>query len=272
MKGKYICFSNIFLVNLLYTHCSLVSMDISSQSSSSNSLQGPQPSVAVIVKVSGGSTFTVQVPNSNATIADIKALAESSSKIPRSAQRLLYKGKPLNDTDTLADKGIPSSATLFLVRSSTATIPVSQDAADTHALVTSDQGSTSSPVPCAGNCGFYGSSSLGNYCSKCHKEKKERELKEAEEAKERAEAEAAEALKPKEMLDERDDQTDKTRCWQCEKKIGLTGVRCRCGYHFCAAHRYAESHDCDYDYKTNERRKLTKQNPVVQANKLSEKA
>ena len=242
-------------------------MDISSHSSSSNSLQGPQPTVAVIVKVSGGSTFTVQVPNANATIGDIKALAESSSKIPRTAQRLLYKGKALNDTDTLADRGIPASATLFLVRSSTATIPVTQETAD----VGSEQ-SAASPVPCVGNCGFYGSAALGNYCSKCHKEKKEKDAKEAEEAKERAEAEAAEALKPKEMLDERDDQTDKTRCWQCEKKIGLTGVRCRCGYHFCAAHRYAESHSCDYDYKTNERRKLTKQNPVVQANKLSEKA
>ena len=260
--------SNVFLGSKILFLVSL--MDISSHSSSSNSLQGPQPTVAVIVKVSGGSTFTVQVPNSNATIADIKALAESSSKIPRTAQRLLYKGKALNDTDTLAERGIPASATLFLVRSSTATIPVSQDVTVESAI--GDASSNSSPVPCVGNCGFYGSAALGNYCSKCHKEKKERDAREAEEAKERAEAEAAEALKPKEMLDERDDQTDKTRCWQCEKKIGLTGVRCRCGYHFCAAHRYAESHDCDYDYKTNERRKLTKANPVVQANKLSEKA
>jgi hypothetical protein len=172
----------------------------------------------------------------------------------------------------LAERGIPASATLFLVRSSTATIPVSQETSTGTVEASGDSAVNASPVPCLGNCGFYGSAALGNFCSKCHKEKKEREAKEAEEAKERAEAEAAEALKPKEMLDERDDQTDKTRCWQCEKKIGLTGVRCRCGYHFCAAHRYAESHDCDYDYKTNERRKLTKANPVVQANKLSEKA
>jgi len=244
-------------------------MDISSESSTSAVGHPPQPSVAVIVKVSGGSTFTVQVPNSNSTIADIKALTESSSKIPRAAQRLLYKGKVLNDNDTLADKGIPASATLFLVRNSTATLPVT--AAVSEATGGSVQASVD-PVPCVGNCGFYGSPALENYCSKCHKIKKEKEAQAAEEAKEKAELEVAEALKPQEMLEERDDQTDKSRCWRCEKKIGLTGVRCRCGYHFCSLHRYAESHDCDYDYKTNERRKLTKQNPVVQANKLSEKA
>ncbi|EER15573.1 conserved hypothetical protein, partial [Perkinsus marinus ATCC 50983] len=62
------------------------------------------------------------------------------------------------------------------------------------------------------------------------------------------------------------------RCWTCGKRIGLTGVRCRCGYYFCSTHRYAEAHQCDYDYKTNERRKLAKANPVVMADKLDDKA
>lgn len=238
-------------------------MDISTQ------VQGETPSggskmFAVIVKVSGGQSFTVQVPSS-ATIGDIKALAESSSKIPRSAQRLFFKGKVLSDSDVLADKGIPSTATLFLVKASSATLPDEPAAEPAGAPETPS-------VQCLGKCGFFGSPALENYCSKCHKDKKDREAKEADDLKAKLEAEREAALRPVENADEREDQCDKSRCWNCNKKIGLTGVRCRCGYVFCAAHRYAESHECDYDYKTNERKKLTRQNPVVQADKLSEKA
>ena len=238
-------------------------MDISTQAAA-GAPEGPAKTFAVIVKVSGGQSYTIELPSSTSTVGDIKALAESKCKVPRGAQRLSFKGKQLNDNDVLSEKGIPASATLFLVKA--AFVP---NAASEVVSSTSSE-PAAAPVPCSGNCGFFGSPALGGYCSKCHKAKKEREEREAEEAKERAEAEKEAAEKPIEMED-REDQTDKTRCWNCNKKIGLTGVRCRCGYHFCSSHRYAESHSCDYDYKTNERRKLSKQNPVVQAQKLSEK-
>ena len=238
-------------------------MDISSETSSHTSTN-PQRAVALIVKVSGGQSFTVEVPP-RATIGDIKILSELGSKIPRSAQRIFFKGKVLNDNDTLEDKGIPPSSTLFMVKNSpTATLPTSS--------TTEVGAAAAAPVPCEGKCGFYGSPALENHCSKCHKEKKERDAKAIEEAKAKLDAEAEEAARPKEGFEDRDDQVEKNRCWECTKKIGLTGVRCRCGYFFCSSHRYAESHNCDYDYKTNERRKLTKQNPIVQADKLSEKA
>ncbi|XP_055945374.1 AN1-type zinc finger protein 4-like isoform X2 [Argiope bruennichi] len=59
------------------------------------------------------------------------------------------------------------------------------------------------------------------------------------------------------------------RCSLCSKKTGLaTSYICRCGKNFCATHRYAEVHHCSYDYKTEGRRLLQLNNPVVAASKL----
>merc|ERR1719160_2030383 len=38
---------------------------------------------------------------------------------------------------------------------------------------------------------------------------------------------------------ERPVQKNPGRCWKCNKKAGLTGFKCKCGYVFCGAHRYA---------------------------------
>jgi len=43
---------------------------------------------------------------------------------------------------------------------------------------------------------------------------------------------------------------------------------CRCGGTFCNLHRYPESHRCQYDYKTNGRQLLEKDNPRVIADKF----
>lgn len=61
----------------------------------------------------------------------------------------------------------------------------------------------------------------------------------------------------------------KTRCTYCRKKIGLVTTHvCRCGNSFCATHRYAETHHCNYDYKTEGRKFLEQNNPLVLAPKL----
>ncbi|KAM4031179.1 AN1-type zinc finger protein 4 [Anomaloglossus baeobatrachus] len=58
-------------------------------------------------------------------------------------------------------------------------------------------------------------------------------------------------------------------CFLCGKKTGLaTSYECRCGNNFCATHRYSETHNCTYDYKTAGRRYLQESNPVVTAPKL----
>lgn len=59
------------------------------------------------------------------------------------------------------------------------------------------------------------------------------------------------------------------RCNVCNKKTGLaTTYTCRCGGNFCAGHRYAETHNCTYDYKMEGRRLLEQANPMVAAPKL----
>ncbi|GAB6028259.1 hypothetical protein CHUAL_014086 [Chamberlinius hualienensis] len=61
----------------------------------------------------------------------------------------------------------------------------------------------------------------------------------------------------------------KERCQVCHHKLGLANSYvCRCGRNFCATHRYAETHDCTYDYKAEGRRILEKNNPQVTAPKL----
>eukprot|EP00020_Sapocribrum_chincoteaguense_P003032 CAMPEP_0170740062 /NCGR_PEP_ID=MMETSP0437-20130122/5487_1 /TAXON_ID=0 /ORGANISM="Sexangularia sp." /LENGTH=186 /DNA_ID=CAMNT_0011078545 /DNA_START=190 /DNA_END=750 /DNA_ORIENTATION=- len=62
--------------------------------------------------------------------------------------------------------------------------------------------------------------------------------------------------------------TKKGRCASCRKKVGLLGFDCRCGRTFCSNHRYAEDHDCGFDYKADGRRRLSKENPLVAGDKL----
>ncbi|TTG62691.1 AN1-type zinc finger protein 4 [Bagarius yarrelli] len=58
-------------------------------------------------------------------------------------------------------------------------------------------------------------------------------------------------------------------CFVCRRKTGLaTSYECRCGNNFCSTHRYAETHNCAYDYKSAGRRFLQKSNPLISAPKL----
>ena len=59
-----------------------------------------------------------------------------------------------------------------------------------------------------------------------------------------------------------------SRCHKCNRKVGLLGFVCRCGFAFCGEHRYADAHGCMFDYKAFEREQLRKQNNRVVADKL----
>lgn len=62
-------------------------------------------------------------------------------------------------------------------------------------------------------------------------------------------------------------QTDFTRCFTCNKKVGLTMIKCRCGLGFCGKHRYPESHACDFDFKALGKKQIMELNPLIASNK-----
>ncbi len=55
---------------------------------------------------------------------------------------------------------------------------------------------------------------------------------------------------------------------ECNKKLKLTDLKCRCEMIFCISHRLPETHGCNYDYKTSGRCLLNEQNKPCVAKKI----
>ncbi|GFR50801.1 hypothetical protein Agub_g13066 [Astrephomene gubernaculifera] len=141
----------------------------------------------------------------------------------------------------------------------------------------------SSPQLCEKGCGFFANVGCGGLCSKCHREiarnaqatpAQPRPVVEPVVAKPLQEAkspvEPSPSSTPEASTSGSADVPPKTatRCLECRKKVGLTGFKCKCGNIFCGQHRYAESHNCPFDYKGMHKEKLSSANPVVQASKV----
>jgi len=149
----------------------------------------------------------------------------------------------------------------------------------------------SKPVLCANNCGFFGNPLTSNFCSKCYRDKQKApssldssSLTHTSSSSPIIPFNISPSLPKPEIITpeppsiaggdggeeegEKKPQQDPTRCWSCNKKVGLLGFRCRCEYVFCGLHRYADKHECPFDYKTLGRAQLTKANPVVKGSKL----
>ncbi|KAG8367921.1 hypothetical protein BUALT_Bualt16G0123000 [Buddleja alternifolia] len=151
------------------------------------------------------------------------------------------------------------------------------------------------PILCVNNCGFFGSATTMNMCSKCHKDMilKQQQAKLAATSienivngsKEREPVSSIAVIKPESVeLKSDSPQTSSAlgsvqsleikpkegpnRCFTCRKRVGLTGFNCKCGDLFCSVHRYSDKHECPFDYQSAARDAIAKANPLVKADKL----
>ncbi|KAF8092606.1 hypothetical protein N665_0408s0003 [Sinapis alba] len=54
----------------------------------------------------------------------------------------------------------------------------------------------------------------------------------------------------------------------CDKRISLTGFKCRCGEFFCGTHCFADVHNCSFNYHAAAQEAIAKASPIVKAEKL----
>jgi len=75
-----------------------------------------------------------------------------------------------------------------------------------------------------------------------------------------------ESIKPTETT--KVQKKKKTRCTICKVSVGCIGFPCRCDGIFCATHRYANEHNCTFDYREHGAEEIRKNNPQIVGEKI----
>lgn len=229
------------------------------------------------VKGTCAKAFKLESVDAALTVRNVKELCEAKCSLPPDQQRLLFKGVILQDSQCLKDTNMSDRATLFLVKGP-APVKEDQERVPSAAACSDDTDELSEArinsgailcIECGVNPGRLLTDGL---CSICFRELVMRENAQLKRKKEKAKREAEESKRLGEERKKEEEeleakrQKNTTRCYKCSKKTGLMGFECKCGYFFCASHRHAEDHDCDFDHKAHGRQILAQQNPKVETN------
>ncbi|KAE8690552.1 Zinc finger A20 and AN1 domain-containing stress-associated protein 6 [Hibiscus syriacus] len=145
---------------------------------------------------------------------------------------------------------------------------------------------------CVNNCGFLGSPTTMNLCSKCYRDYRLKEQASSANSSISTspspsstvvesvcqipllalpEVEGVSPVSAVTIVQRRRQQQQQQqphRCMVCRKRVGLTGFKCKCGITFCGSNRYPENHGCTFDLKRAGREEIARANPVVKAEKL----
>tara|TARA_B100000401_G_scaffold244797_1_gene166029 strand:- start:2517 stop:2714 length:198 start_codon:yes stop_codon:yes gene_type:complete len=58
-----------------------------------------------------------------------------------------------------------------------------------------------------------------------------------------------------------------SKCIVCKKR-DLMNMKCRCGKTTCMTHRFPDDHNCEFDYKSDGKKQLEKENPSITQKKI----
>lgn len=120
-------------------------------------------------------------------------------------------------------------------------------------------------APICRNCKIFFGCQEG-LCSKCFKESKIQLLSVPEPSKP-----VVNTTKPPEESKEIQNApiSSPDKCFKCSKLLGPVNFKCKCEHFFCTRHRYPEDHLCSFDHRSAGIRKLSEENPLVEAPKFN---